>query len=127
MLAPLIPSEIRTILPDFLHLINRPIFRQLFERKALTADGRELAFVAEIHRDAVKAYEGVIEHIASGKSDKLIGRLTLMIFPPYQGNEFRECTTNSTLLVQLRMWISILANFRGVALYNTLSRALLYF
>lgn len=67
VIGPLIPSQIRAILPEFLRLINRPIFRQQFERKVLKADGEELAAVAGIHIESVAAYREIIKTIAEGR------------------------------------------------------------
>ena len=66
VIGPLIPSQIRAILSDFLDLINRPLFRQQFERNVLKADGKELAAVAEVHRDSVRAYNIIIQTIVDG-------------------------------------------------------------
>ena len=64
--APLIPQQVRAILPDFLQLINRPIFRQVFERTVQKADGQELAVVAEVHKESVIGYGRITQSIKEG-------------------------------------------------------------
>lgn len=66
MISPVIPQQIRAILPEFLELIKRPIFKQEFERRVVKADGQELAAVANIHRDAVGGYAKIIQSITGG-------------------------------------------------------------
>ena len=64
--APLIPQQVRAILPDFLQRINRPIFRQVFERTVKKADNQELAVVAEVHKESVVGYERITQSIKEG-------------------------------------------------------------
>lgn len=66
VIAPLIPRQITEILPTFLRLLDRRIFKQEFERRVCEADGKELAAVVPIHEDAVNAYNRVIQTIAEG-------------------------------------------------------------
>ena len=66
VIAPLIPQQIRAILPEFLTLIKRPIFKQEFERRMQKADGQDFTAMADVHQEAKAGYKTITEAIANG-------------------------------------------------------------